>query len=263
MANTASFQLTRKAAASCAAADAPTVSGSLVAALQGKARAVAADESRAALCGDPATLRAAAAVEARLGRFVPAKRHAAWRYLSGYPAAGCDPRGQCGVLPRPVSGQRAVQVALTAAGDRDLADAAGRLAVWAGPLVRYSELRWELLDRMPDGIVSDLATEITRRLLCDAAGLVAVSALTVVSADAVTDFTPCGAGTGRRRRTDRRARVAADRSGQRMGRQFRRVGRSVRVRAGLRFVDGAAQPCRGSQGRADPSGIPRVCCGGR
>ena len=147
-----------------------------------------------ALFGDPATLRAAAAIQAAFWRLTLPRREKACRHLREYPAAGIDSRRAGVKLPGAVSGQRSIHAALTAAGGADLADAAARLAGWAGLVVRFSELRWVLLGWMPDGIVSEPATEITRRLLCDAAGLAAVNPSTVVSAAAMTGFSAAGRG---------------------------------------------------------------------
>ena len=146
------------------------------------------------LCEDPATLRVAAQIESVLRRFTPARRRSAEMYFGGYPAAGSNPRGQRGVLARQTFGQRSIAAALEAAGGVDLVDAAGRLADWAGAAVKFRELRWVLLGWLPDEIVSPAASAITRRLLCDTAGLVAVNETTVVSAQAATEFAAAAMG---------------------------------------------------------------------
>ena len=146
------------------------------------------------LCEDPATLRTAAQIESVLRRFTPARRRSAEMYFGEYPAAASNPRGQRGVLARPTPGQRSIAAALTAAGGGDLVDAAGRLAGWAGAVVKFRELRWVLLGWLPDGIVSPAASAITRRLLCDTAGLAAVNDTTVVSAQAATKFAAAAMG---------------------------------------------------------------------
>ena len=146
------------------------------------------------LCEDPATLRVAAKIEAALQRFSAARLRSAEMYLGEYPAAGSNPRGQRGVLARPTPGQRSITAALTATGGADLVDAAGRLAGWAGEMVKFRELRWLLLGWLPDEVVSPAAAAITRRLLCDTAGLVAVNDTTVVSAQAATEFAAAAMG---------------------------------------------------------------------
>ena len=146
------------------------------------------------LCEDPATLRVAERIESALRLFTPAKRRSAEMYFGEYPAAGSNPRGQRGVLAKPTPGQRSISATLTAAGGADLVDAAGRLAVWAGAVTKFRDLRWVLLGWLPEGIVSPLASAITRRLLCDTAGLVAVNETTVVSVQAATEFAAAAMG---------------------------------------------------------------------
>ena len=87
------------------------------------------------------------------------------------PAVATDPRlaGPALVDAGPAH-RRAAQL-LTAAGGDDLQDVAKRLANWAGPVVALSDLESWLEGWLPDGTVPDRTAVLTRRLLCDAAGL--------------------------------------------------------------------------------------------
>lgn len=81
------------------------------------------------------------------------------------PAPASDPRDPGPVLADPGAGQRRTARLLTAAGGGDLQAAAQRLRVWAEPVVELSELQRRLGVWLPD------SAALTRRLLCDAAGL--------------------------------------------------------------------------------------------
>ena len=75
------------------------------------------------------------------------------------------------MLADPGPGQRRTAQLLTAAGGGDLQDSAQRLGVWADPVVDVSELQRRLGVWLPDGACAAPVAALTRRLLCDAAGL--------------------------------------------------------------------------------------------
>lgn len=79
---------------------------------------------------------------------------------------------------------------LVAAGGEHLAEAAGGLAGWAGAAVALEDLESQLAVWLPEGTVSALAAAVTRRVLCDEAGLAATKWAThAVSVDALAKFT--------------------------------------------------------------------------
>ena len=119
-----------------------------------------------------AALEAAAKIQDALPT-LPPKWNASWEALAAYPAQATDPRLSGPVLaPRPMSQHRAA-AALCAAGGDPLQRAARRLALRCGPVLHVDRLRELLDDWVPEGSVDPQAVAVTKRLLCDAAGLAA------------------------------------------------------------------------------------------
>ncbi len=91
---------------------------------------------------------------------------------------------------QPTIGHRKTSELLVAAGGEHLAEAAGGLAGWAGAAVALEDLESQLAVWLPEGTVSVLAAAVTRRVLCDEAGLAATKWAThAVSVDALAKFT--------------------------------------------------------------------------
>ena len=73
------------------------------------------------------------------------------------------------------AGHRRTAQLLTTAGGSDLQDAAQRLAEWAEPVVEIAGLRQRLDGWLPAAVCEAPVAALTRRLLCDAAGLARTS----------------------------------------------------------------------------------------
>ncbi len=139
--------------------------------------------------GDRRVLEAAAGISEAHGNLAKAGRRVADAELCEYPAEASDPKLPGPVLVDPGSLRRRTAALLTAAGGEALSDAAGRLAEWAAPAVAIADLEQQLDEWLPEGVVSPLAAGLTRRLLCDAAGLAATPwSDHAVSVAAVEDF---------------------------------------------------------------------------
>ena len=121
--------------------------------------------------GDSRVLAAAARISDAHARLDAADRRVADEALSDYPALATDPRLAGPVLADPALIHRRTAQTLVAGGGGDLADAAARLAGWAEPVVALTDLHQRLEEWLPDGTVSPEMATLTRRLLCDAAGL--------------------------------------------------------------------------------------------
>ena len=120
--------------------------------------------------GDPRVLAAAARISDAHTSLDSVGRRVAAEQLSDYPALATDPRLPGPVLVDPGVGHRRTAQLLAAAGGDDLHDAAERLAGWAEPVVEIANLEQRLDVWLPASAVGAQAA-LTRRLLCDAAGL--------------------------------------------------------------------------------------------
>ena len=141
--------------------------------------------------GDRRVLEAATGISAAHGDLAEAGRRVADAELCEYPALASDPKLPGPVLVDPGSLRRGTAALLTAAGGEALSDAAGRLAGWAAPAVAIADLEQQLDEWLPEGAVAPLVAGLTRRLLCDAAGLAATPwSDHAVSVAAVDDFRP-------------------------------------------------------------------------
>ena len=120
--------------------------------------------------GNRGVLAAAARINAAHARLDAVDRRVADEGLSDYPAPATDPKLAGPVLADPGWIHRRAARTLTAAGGEDLQDAAERLAAWAHPVVALSDLNERLTAWLPDDTAQ---APLVRRLLCDAAGLVA------------------------------------------------------------------------------------------
>ena len=92
--------------------------------------------------------------------------------LSDYPVFATDPRLPGPLLIDPGVLHRRTARLLTAAGGDDLQDVAERLVGWAHPVVALADLHQQLEAWLPDAAASEPVVAVTRRLLCDTAGLV-------------------------------------------------------------------------------------------
>ena len=120
--------------------------------------------------GPDAALTAATRIQKALEE-VRSVRNAALAGLHFYPARATDPRLYGPVLVPCSPTQRRAQETLAAAGGDPLRDAAGVLVAWSGPAVRVDRLKDLLEMWVPDDKLDAAAAAVTRRLLCDAAGL--------------------------------------------------------------------------------------------
>ena len=121
--------------------------------------------------GDPRVLAAAARISDAHTSLDAVGRRVAAEQLSDYPALATDPRLPGPVLVDPGLVHRRTAQLLTTAGGDDLHDAAERLAGWAEPVVALPALQQQLDVWLPASAVAAQAAALTRRLLCDAAGL--------------------------------------------------------------------------------------------
>ena len=137
-----------------------------------------------------AVSRTATRIEAALGQLRAVGSRVAREELSRFPATANDPRLRGPALTQPTIGHRKTSELLVAAGGEHLAEAAGGLAGWAGAAVALEDLESQLAVWLPEGTVSALAAAVTRRVLCDEAGLAATKWAThAVSVDALAKFT--------------------------------------------------------------------------
>ena len=121
--------------------------------------------------GDPLVLAAAAGISDAYQDLDDACRRVAAEELTYYPVLATDPRMAGPVLVDPGIVHRRTAQVLTAAGGGYLHRAAERLVDWAAPVVGIVDLNQRLEAWLPDGAVMAPAARLTRRLLCDAAGL--------------------------------------------------------------------------------------------
>ena len=121
--------------------------------------------------GDPRVLSAASRIHDTYTGFGTAGRRVVDNHLSHYPALATDPRLAGPLLADFGPGHRRAVQLFTVAGGEDLQHAARRLAEWAGPAVTLTHLEHRLEGWLPDAVVEAPAVRLTRRLLCDAAGL--------------------------------------------------------------------------------------------
>lgn len=122
--------------------------------------------------GDRGVLAAAARISDAYAGISGVMRRVADQRLIDYPVPATDPKSPGPVLPEAGKVQRRTVQLLIAAGGDDLQDAAVRLAGWAGPAVRIAALRQLLEEWLPDTTEGASPVALTRRLVCDAAGLV-------------------------------------------------------------------------------------------
>ena len=125
--------------------------------------------------GDSRVLAAAARISDAHAGLDAVDRRVADEEMSDYPALATDPRLAGPVLADPALIHRRTAQTLVAGGGGDLTDAAARLAGWAEPVVALTDLHQRLAQWLPDGTVSTETATLTRRLLCDAAGLAKTS----------------------------------------------------------------------------------------
>ena len=121
--------------------------------------------------GDPRVLAAAARISDAHTSLDAVGRRVAAEQLSDYPALATDPRLPGPVLVDPGLVHRRTAEVLTTAGGADFHHAAERLAGWAEPVVALPALQQQLDVWLPASAVVAGPAALTRRLLCDAAGL--------------------------------------------------------------------------------------------
>ena len=139
--------------------------------------------------GDARVLAAAARISDAYGRLGDEGRSVADEQLSDYPALASDPRLAGPLLIESPPDHRRTAQLLTAAGGADLQDAAGRLAGWVEPVMEIADLEQRLGAWLPDSTAETASVKLTRRLLCDAAGLARTPWSThVVSVAALEEF---------------------------------------------------------------------------
>ena len=139
--------------------------------------------------GDLCALRAAAQVHQQIGHLAPARQRIALTCFDESPAKVSDPRRREFRRPLASRPQQAVQSVLSTAGGDCLQGAARRVKEWAGQAVALSDLQALLACWLPAGTMPGESVSVTRRLICDAAGLVvAEDPHTAVSADTLHTF---------------------------------------------------------------------------
>ena len=121
--------------------------------------------------GDRGVLAAAARISDAYASLSGAMRRVADQHLIHYPVLATDPKLPGPALPEAGAVQRRTVQLLTAAGGGDLYDAAERLAGWAGPALKTAALTRRLEEWLPDTTELAGPVALTRRLVCDAAGL--------------------------------------------------------------------------------------------
>ena len=138
---------------------------------------------------DQRLLAAAAKIGDAYDSLDDAGRRVAEETASECPAPASDPRDPGPVLADPGAGHRRTAQLLTAAGGSDLQDAARRLGAWAEPVVEVADLQRRLKEWLPAAVCEAPVAALTRRLLCDAAGLAKTSSSThAVSVAALEAF---------------------------------------------------------------------------
>lgn len=125
--------------------------------------------------GDPPLVAAATRIGDAYHSLDDAGRLVADEMAGDCPASSRDPRDPGPVLADPGPSQRRTAQLLTTAGGGDLQDAAQRLAVWAEPVVAIAGLQRRLDGWLPAAVCEAPVASLTRRLLCDAAGLARTS----------------------------------------------------------------------------------------
>ena len=145
--------------------------------------------------GDLCALRAAAQVHQQIGHLTPARRRIALTCFNESPAKVSDPRRREARWPLVSRPQQAVQSVLATAGGDCLQGAARRVNEWAGPAVALSDLQSLLACWLPAGAMPGESASVTRRLICDTAGLVvAEDPHAAVSADTLHTFAEAAMG---------------------------------------------------------------------
>ena len=138
----------------------------------GAATGAPPDSDGRRLVPDAETLEAASRIGAALAVMPAGQRRSAHAALKQPLSTISDPRSPRPVhLSVPAEHTRAFK-ALAEAGGADLRDAAQRLAQWADPVVSVRRLQHRLARSLPPGQVGEATALITRRVLCDSAGLV-------------------------------------------------------------------------------------------
>ena len=121
--------------------------------------------------GDRGVLAAAARISDAYAGLSDAMRRVVDQHLIHYPVLATDPKLPGPALPDTGAVQRRAVQLLTAAGGGDLYGAAERLAGWAGPALETAALTRRLEEWLPDATEVAVPVALTRRLVCDAAGL--------------------------------------------------------------------------------------------
>ena len=121
--------------------------------------------------GDQRLLAAAARISDAYDSLDDAGRRVADEASRDCPAVTADPRVAGPALVDPGPSHRRTAQLLAAAGDGDLRDAAQRLAAWAEPVIGIADLQRRLDVWLPADACAAPVAALTRRLLCDAAGL--------------------------------------------------------------------------------------------
>jgi hypothetical protein len=137
--------------------------------------------------GDRGVLAAAARISDAYAGLSGAMRRVVDQHLIHYPVMATDPKLPGPALPEAGAVQRRAVQLLTAAGGGDLYDAAERLADWAGPALKTAALTRRLEEWLPDTTAVAGPVALTRRLVCDAAGLATTPWSTHAASVAVLD----------------------------------------------------------------------------